>query len=318
MATLRLLITTRESIQEWFTAARANTGPLRSWLLPPTMSFLLTGVLAALLTVLTVAMVGAQTWTLIFSDEFDGTTLNAPWIALDGPETGAYVGLGVLNAWRPQNVTVGNGILRITSKIENYAGRNYTSGLVHTDPNLITVHVPFRMEIRAKLPPSASGVWPGLWTREHVDWSQFNAGQQSIDEYDLLEVFGLSGPTAVYQTTHHWFDLGGQVQDSPEVQYYSDVGVTLSQGFHVYAFEADNMTGLVNFYIDGVLKGAGQSTNSTRYHDVLMQVALGGVTGDPDPGAFPMNLDVDYVRVYAGTGGANTTPPAAPTALKVQ
>ena len=47
-------------------------------------------------------------------------------------------------------------------------------------------------------------------------------------------------------------------------------------------------------------KGAGEGFNPFhQYHYILLDLAIGGINGgEPQPDAFPMRYEIDYVRVY--------------------
>ena len=107
----------------------------------------------------------AQNWQLVWSDEFNGTTLNPTiW-------TPTVAGTGFGNkeleyySNRPQNLAVQNGNLVMTALLENYkvgtASWNYTSAKVSTQ-NLKSITYG-KIECRLKLPTGA-GTWPAFWT----------------------------------------------------------------------------------------------------------------------------------------------------------
>jgi hypothetical protein len=84
----------------------------------------------------------SQTWTLEWSDEFNGTSLNqANWSFETGTGVNGDFGTGQLDRAtdRPENVAIEQGItgadggaLRITTRKEFYIDRNYTSGRINT------------------------------------------------------------------------------------------------------------------------------------------------------------------------------------------
>jgi beta-glucanase (GH16 family) len=84
----------------------------------------------------------SQTWTLEWSDEFNGTSLNqANWSFETGTGVNGDFGTGQLDRAtdRPENVAIEQdingaegGALRITTRKEFYVDRNYTSGRINT------------------------------------------------------------------------------------------------------------------------------------------------------------------------------------------
>jgi len=113
---------------------------------------------------LMVTSVSGQNWQLVWSDEFDGDTLDGTkWSYQIG--TGSQYGLegwgnNELQYYRPENVTVANGMLTITSIKENYEGMKYTSGRIRTFKKGGWTYG--RFEFRAKM-PEGRGLWAAIW-----------------------------------------------------------------------------------------------------------------------------------------------------------
>ncbi len=86
--------------------------------------------------------VRSQTWTLVWSDEFNGTSLDmTKWSYETGTGVNGDWGTGQLDRAtdRPENVGIEQGItgadggaLRITTRKETYVDRNYTSGRINS------------------------------------------------------------------------------------------------------------------------------------------------------------------------------------------
>ncbi|MBK6898258.1 MAG: hypothetical protein IPH09_02995 [bacterium] len=74
-------------------------------------------------------------FSLVWSDEFDGTSLNTGnWTIDIGDGCPNLCGWGnaELQYYRSQNVAVSGGNLILTARDEAYGGRQFTSGKVHT------------------------------------------------------------------------------------------------------------------------------------------------------------------------------------------
>ena len=94
----------------------------------------------------TAALAQAQSWQLIWSDEFNGS-IGPNWVF----ETGAGGwGNNELQYYRRENATIENNALVITAKRENFGGMAYTSARMKTQ-GLKTFKFG-RMEARMKLP----------------------------------------------------------------------------------------------------------------------------------------------------------------------
>lgn len=69
---------------------------------------------------------GADQWTLVWSDEFDGTEeeLDQRWVSQNGPS-----GHILSSRWR-ENVSVNGGTLKLTNRKESRGGQDWTSGSI--------------------------------------------------------------------------------------------------------------------------------------------------------------------------------------------
>jgi beta-glucanase (GH16 family) len=241
----------------------------------------------------------ATTWTLVWSDEFSGSSIDTTYWNVESSSTSGYG--GTLQYWTPQNVVLQNGLLRLISKQESMGGKQYTSGALTTKGKM-TFSGDFRLEIRAKL-PKGQGIWPAMWTREGQMPSPNNGA-----EMDLMEMLG-NNPSLIYMTHHHWSGSS----DTVEAQC-SYSGPDYSADFHTYTLEIDS--GALRWYIDGVQR-CGPSTAGlpTQPSHLLLNTSIGGSwPGSPDgTTVFPQYFDIDYVRIYQKT---SASPPAAPKNLR--
>ncbi|GJM72893.1 hypothetical protein HMSSN036_51090 [Paenibacillus macerans] len=104
----------------------------------------------------------ATDWKLVWSDEFNGSSLNtANWTAEIGTGSGGW-GNNELQYYtnRPQNLQVTGGNLVITAQKESYGGMNYTSARIKTQG--LQNFTYGKVEARIKL-PSGQGLWPAFW-----------------------------------------------------------------------------------------------------------------------------------------------------------
>ena len=233
---------------------------------------------------------------LAWSDEFDGEA-----------NTGVDIGKWTYVTWGPGSGAVNNEVQQYTSSTNNVfldgsghlvlralynpaAANPYTSGRIETRGK-VSFGPGYHIEVRAKLPggrgsfpailmKGSSGEWPesgalGLMEQYGQDKSWFYATAYAVDEPG-------SGNT---EKTKHTF---------PDP-------LTASADFHVYSLDwyEDRLV----FQVDGqtiVTSNYGPSSpfaSITEYF--VLNVALGGDMGGAiDDSAFPMEMMVDYVRVY--------------------
>jgi len=232
----------------------------------------------------------AETRQLVWSDEFDGSTLDKnKWTY----ETGS-------GGWgnneyeyytdRTDNVSVSNGNLNITAKKESYQGSNYTSGRIKTAGKAEFKYG--RIEAKIKM-PSGSGLWPAFWMLggniEEVTWPR-------CGEIDIME--HINTENKVYGTAH-WQSSTGYKNISSNM---ANIDVTQ---YHVYAVDWNENN--IIWTVDGnefnrVSIGSG-SDSMEEFHKkqfILFNLAVGGnLPGFTiDDTKMPATMSVDYVKVY--------------------
>ncbi len=256
--------------------------------------------------------------TLVWQDEFNGTTLDtSKW----NYEQGYYISNDP-NSWgwgnaelahytdSSQNVFVQDGKLNIRALNEpksfpqdpnRYA--QYSSGKINTKDNFAFQYG--RVDIRAKL-PTGNGIWPALWM---LPEDSIYGAWAASGEIDIMEAKGrLPG------TTSGAVHFGGQWPVNRYIagEYYFPQGQTFANDFHVYSviWEKDSF----KWYVDGkfffkVSKDQWYSVAAPNNPDapfdqpfyLIMNLAVGGHFDGglaPDPDDIPATMQVDYVRVY--------------------
>ncbi len=243
-------------------------------------------------------------WTMVFNDEFDGTTLDASkwstcyqW-ALDYGFTYCRAGNDELQWYQPDDVSIQNGQLHLKAEKRVVQGANYTSGMVdsHGKFNFLYGYAEARFRV-----PKGKGLWPAFWMLpQDKSWPP---------EIDIMEILG-DKPNLAY-TTLHW----GQENNSTGKVFN---GPDFSADFHTFAINWQ--PGLIIWTIDGVEVFRTTANTPDKAMYVILNLAVGGAwPGSPDASTvFPSNFDVDYVRVWQQ--GQSTSPTATlvpPTATVV-
>lgn len=246
----------------------------------------------------------AQKYELVWSDEFNGSSLDlTKWEIMSGDGTayGLPSGWGnnELQWYSNNNITFENGMLVITAKNEIVSGKKYTSARIRTLNKGDWKYG--RFEFRAKF-PVGRGMWPAIWM---MPTSNIYGNWAASGEIDIVEYLGHE-PQKVYGTIHY----GGQWPNNKQ----SGTWYTLSTGnfydsFHEYALEWEEKE--IRWYVDGKLFGKQTNWNTTysgavfpapfdqKFH-LLINLAVGGNwPGAPDAATvLPQRLEVDYARVY--------------------
>ncbi len=283
----------------------------------PTIAQCSVATLMVLTCLLAPASIYAQSWELVWSDEFDYTGL--PDTDRWGYDVGGD-GWGNSEAQfytesRAENARVENDVLVIEARKENVGGNAYTSArLVSRGKGDWTYG---RIEVRAKL-PSGRGTWPAIWMLP-TDWIYGDGGWPDNGEIDIMEHVGFD-PGRVHGSVHvNAFNhlLGNQ---KSSVKTVADA----ETAFHVYAIEWT--PGQLDFFIDETVYFRYVNDNrgwttwpfDHAFH-LILNVAVGGTWGGQqgiDDSIFPQRMEVDYVRVYRNAAVPEvtlTSPPAGTT-----
>jgi len=252
------------------------------------------------------------TWTLAWSDEFDGAAGSRVDPAKWGHDLGDGCGNGICG-WgnnekeyytdATENVSLdGQGHLQIVARQAPagltcyYGACRYTSGKITTRGKMNAA--PGRVEARLKL-PAGQGLWPAFWMLgsgfPSVSWP-------ACGELDIMENKG-STASATSSAIHG----PGYSGNTPFAHLNQLPGGALSSDFHTYAVEWDGES--VRFSVDSAVHYSVTRTDLLQYgssvigqpYFVILNLAVGGqFDGDPGSNAiFPATMLVDRVRVYS-------------------
>jgi beta-glucanase (GH16 family) len=241
-------------------------------------------------------------YNIVWSDEFNGSNINANTWTYDIGNGGSNTGWGNSEmeyyTSRTNNVYEAGGCLHIAAKKESYQGFNYTSARIKSEGLFSCTYG--RIEWRSQL-PTGTGFWPALWMLgtniSTINWP-------GCGEIDVVENNG-SNPQMAQGSIHSG-------TDATTVYNFTD-GNTVTN-FHTYTL--DWTTNAILFYVDGHLYETqtswGSSVGSYPFpfnqpFFIIMNLAIGGqYLGYPDTNSintsvFPGELLVDYVRIYTVT-----------------
>jgi beta-glucanase (GH16 family) len=260
---------------------------------------------------------GAQqgNWNIVWSDEFNGTSIAATNWTFDIGNGSDGWGNNELEYYTslPQNAYVSNGLLNIVALNQSYDGYNYTSARMLSE-GLFSCQYG-RLEWRAKL-PAGTGTWPALW----LLGNNINSiGWPDCGEIDVVENNG-SNPATVQGSLH---------SGSDETGYYNFLNGDSVTNFHIYTL--DWSTNAILYYVDGHLyeTQTGWSDSYAAYpfpfnqpFFIIMNLAIGGnYLSNPSAATinagttFPAAMQVDYVRLYNMTAPLQITVNAASDTL---
>ncbi len=294
-------------------------------------------VLAALAVLLTQSL-SAQTWTLQWSDEFNGPAGTLPnsavWTYDTGnsgfgnPEIENYCAAGSNTApcstATPNAAMDGNGNLVI--KAIKTASGQWTSARLKTQ-GLKTFQYG-RIEARMKL-PVGDGFWPAFWMLgadiNTVNWPQ-------CGEQDIIEWVQSYTPTTTSSTTHGPGYSGGNGIGAKFT--FSNGGRIDDAGYHTYGviwspnsiqYYRDSPSNIFLTTTPATIPAGSQWVYNNPFFLLLnLAIGSGGFPGATD-GSTPSSATmlVDYVRVYTASGtptslnGTHTLTPQNATALRL-
>jgi len=260
-------------------------------------------------------------WQLVWSDEFNGTSLNTNTWYSDNGQASCIDGNGDLELYTNNAATfqVTNGYLRIIANVVTNGGTNYlTSGrletegindctqIIYTNQALFTMTYG-AIEWRARL-PQGPGAWPALWL------AAYGSTNPATPQYPYYGWWPNCGEMDVVENNGMEDDLNAESLHYYNGNYEFSQAVADVTQWHVYRLEW--YTNQFDWYVDGVLGGSTSSWNPPPGYSypapfdaksggfiIVMDLALGGpYTGSPSQAqiaaALPYEMDVDYVRVY--------------------
>ena len=241
---------------------------------------------------------------LVWHDEFDGIALDRGKWKYDTSrnKAGWYNGeRQYYSNGRPQNLSVGKGLLTITARHEtldpgeypDWGGQEYTSARIFSKGTGWTYGF---YEIRAKL-PCARGTWPAIWMLP-ADLEKW----PDDGEIDIMEQVGAE-PNLIYASLHTaLFNHTRNTQRSAQKLVPSSC-----TDFHVY--QLDWRPNSITIGVDGrgILRvfdnrpgGKGAWPFFTPFR-MILNLAIGGDWAGAkgiDDAAMPQRMQVDYVRVW--------------------
>jgi len=229
----------------------------------------------------------AIAYQLVWSDEFNGTSLNTSNWNIDVGNPGVN---NEQEYYQASNVTETGGNLVITAKNQSVAGQPYTSGKIETSGKFSTTYG--RIEARMAL-PMVQGMWPAFWM---LGTDINSVGWPECGEIDIMEQVNTNNTIL---GTMHWYDGGN-------TQYGSSTSTDNTPAdFHIYAVEWNSQS--INWYVDNTLYVTGNISNNINNTGafqnpfyIILNLAVGGTLSGStvNTGALPTSMLVDYVHVY--------------------
>ena len=275
-------------------------------------------------------------YTLVWSDEFDGISLdNSKWSYELGNWKTDAKGNYITNGWgnneqefyTDSNASVNDGVLTIAARKESYTdpkqgSYDYTSARLSSQHKFSTCGG--RIEVRARC-DSGRSLWPAIWM---LPEDNVYGGWAASGEIDIMEGWG-STPGKICGTIHF-----GDVW--PNNTYltadYNFPDGDSTENWHTYAVEWDS--GEMRWFVDNDLYSTQKDWYSVnraypapfdQEFYLLLNLAVGGhfdgIDGIyADPATFAdgeKHFDIDYVRVYKKDGSSFAPTPQSSASLSL-
>lgn len=238
-------------------------------------------------------------WKLVWSDEFNGDTLdenNWSLIKLDPPYNGELQYYTSSHDQPGSNIWVDNGYLTIEARREDYRGYKYTSGRLESKDKQSFKYG--RIEARIKH-PSGNGVRALLWT---LGSNIAEVGWPACGEFVVAATNGRQ-PHSI----HTVVDQGRAWNDHIKSEFeYVREDLNLHKDFHIFAVEWDE--DVLHWELNG--QRFQTFTRSEHGEDFwalnndfffIINLAVGGKhdkMNEPSEEELPTHYMIDWLRVY--------------------
>ena len=239
-----------------------------------------------------VSFLKAQTFQLVWSDEFNGSSLDQ---SIWSFQLGQFNDCVHYCTNLPTNTAVADGKLQLIALEESYQGYDYTASVIKTKH---TVNWRYgRIEARIKL-PATNGFVPAFWLLpedEQYGWWPAS-GEIDIMEHPTNEVTKIYG--TIHSGAYNSFTGSGPRGGTIDI-------ADAESAFHLYAVEWTPEK--IDFFVDDNKyftfnndhKGSQTWPFDQPFYIILNMAVGGGWVGNPTPSTiFPAIMEVDYIRAY--------------------
>ena len=242
-------------------------------------------------------------WSLVWSDEFDGETLDPGKWQRQVEEAGRFNKEWQRYTASTENAYLDEGclVIRAIHTGDSHGPGQYTSARLHTVPEDGWKYGKFAARIQL---PFGKGLWPAFWLLgSNIDETGGDTPWPASGEIDILEFYG-SKDNAAVEANIHYESENGRHANMGAVRTRLDQG-WFADNFHVFELEWDAES--FRWYVDG-RQFAATSIAGSEFSEfrqkffILLNVAVGGNPGPVEESTpFPQTMYVDWVRVYQRT-----------------
>ncbi len=235
-----------------------------------------------------------QDWQIIWEDHFDNNTLDTSKWSLIPPKGTDWANTLTDD---PRTYEFKNGNLHLKGIVNpdtTSDTRKFLTAGIYSKGKFAYQYG--KIEIRAKL-ESAQGAWPAIWMlAEKNKYGKYPKN----GEIDIME--HLNYDDIIYQTTHSYYTLELKQKTNP--QYYGTTKINI-QEFNTFGLEwhADKLVFTLNGKetfeypkVDSV--DSSQWPYDQPFYIMIDQQLGGSWVGEINPAHLPVDMIIDYVKVY--------------------
>jgi beta-glucanase (GH16 family) len=244
-------------------------------------------------------------WKLVFSDEFDGTSIDASkwqvanFMSIRNNEKNYYT--------TEDAYLNGSGSLVLRQQKRNYSGAAYTSGQLISKNYVMggTSQGKWKIEVRAR-PTKGQGLHNAYWMfHDDVNPPNWNSAVWP-PELDVMEILGNADEINQAHMNFYW----GNESNPGNFECIKTGSTPWTSDYHIFSLEVSPTT--ITWYIDAQ-QACNYSTtaNMTQLANTTMKILLDVSIGGDWPGmpdnttVWPSYSYVDYVRLYHEEQGVN-------------
>lgn len=240
-------------------------------------------------------------WMLVWSDEFDGETLDPLKWRRQVVRAGRFNDEWQRYTDSVDNAYIDNGCLVIKAihESDRHGHDQYTSARLHTIPDDGWKYG--RIAARIQL-PYGRRIWPAFWMLgANIDENGGDTPWPQSGEIDILEMYGSKDNGAI-EANIHYADKSGEHDSMGAVATRLPEG-RFADAFHVFELEWDADS--LQWFLDGK-RFASTSISGSEFSEfhkaffILLNIAVDSEEGDHpyEIARFPQYMYVDWVRVY--------------------
>lgn len=240
-------------------------------------------------------------WNLIWSDEFEGDTLDKTKWNRQVEKAGKFNEEWQRYTKSKKNAYVENNqlVIKAIHKGKKHGHDQYTSARLNTAGKFTFKYG--KVAARIKL-PKTKGIWPAFWMLgANINENGGDTPWPQCGEIDILELYGSKDP-AVVEANIHFSDKYGAHDQMGSKSFELEEG-TFADQFHIFELEwtEEKVAWLVDGeeYASFSIKGKEFAMFHKEFF-FLLNIAVGGTyAGRPDDSSeFPEYMYVDWIRVY--------------------